>query len=333
MIYLKPLVPSEVLASSSFKKSAISLRMQSLCAPPPVHFPATAIRRCRTPTLAVRSLRAENEPSIQSALVSASHRLRETNRTEPLFIDPYAACFLPPYTKKDLDIHEQQQHYCLATKFIDDKLLEIAKRIDGLKQVVLFTDGMDTRPYRLNWPTSTMIFDVSPEKVFEIASEKLQGVGARIPKSCLFFHIPVEFENIEQRLRSKGFSGNRPSIWAMQGLPLESQSGFEAILSAISSLAMNECYLIGELPTNITLQSDLSKWMEKLFMSNGFRVKIVSYEEIAASLGVVLHSPVNHDTVLFIAQQLKFSDDQMETWRQEFQRVEEDGDEQGFEEL
>lgn len=232
-----------------------------------------------------------------------------------------------------MDIHEQQQHYCLATKFIDDKLLEIAKRIDGLKQVVLFTDGMDTRPYRLNWPTSTMIFDVSPEKVFEIASEKLQGVGARIPKSCLFFHIPVEFENIEQRLRSKGFSGNRPSIWAMQGLPLESQSGFEAILSAISSLAMNECYLIGELPTNITLQSDLSKWMEKLFMSNGFRVKIVSYEEIAASLGVVLHSPVNHDTVLFIAQQLKFSDDQMETWRQEFQRVEEDGDEQGFEEL
>lgn len=46
-------------------------------------------------------------------------------------------------------------------------------------------------------------------------------------------------------------------------------------------------------------------------MSNGFRVKIVSYEEIAASFGVVLHSPVNHDTVLFIAQQLKFSDDQV----------------------
>ncbi|XP_010456040.1 PREDICTED: uncharacterized protein LOC104737538 [Camelina sativa] len=310
--------------------------MQNLCVPSPLHFPATALRRCRIPTSAVRSVRAErreeNDPLIQSALDSASLRLRETNRTEPLFIDPYAACFLPPYTKKELDIHEQQ-HYSLATKFIDDKLLEIAKRIDGLKQVVLFTDGMDTRPYRLNWPTSTMIFDVSPEKVFKIASDKLQGVGARIPKSCLFFHIPVESGNIEQHLRSTGFSGSRPSIWAMQGLPLESQSGFEAILSAISSLAMNECYLIGEFPTNITLQPDLTKWMEKLFMSNGFRVKIVKYEEIAASLGIVLQSPVNHDSVLFIAQQLKFSDDQMETWRQEFQRVEEDGDEQGFDEL
>ncbi|ESQ37901.1 hypothetical protein EUTSA_v10028823mg [Eutrema salsugineum] len=310
--------------------------MQSLCVPPQ-HFPATTLSRRRFPTSVTRSARAElredNDPLIQSAIHSASLRLRETNRTEPLFIDPYAACFLPPYTNKELNLNEQRQQYCLATKFIDDKLLHIAKRIDGLKQVVLFTDGMDTRPYRLNWPTSTMIFDVSPEKVFEIASDKLKDVGARIPKSCIFFHIPVESGNLEQCLRSKGFSGNRPSIWAMQGLPLESQSSFEAMLSAISSLAMNECYLIGELPTNITLQSDLTKWMEKLFMSNGFKVKIVSYEEIAVSLGVVLHSQVNHDRILFLAQQLRFSDDQMENWRREFERVEEDGDEQGFEEL
>lgn len=75
---------------------------------------------------------------------------------------------------------------------------------------------------------------------------------------------------------------------------------------------MNECYLIGELPANITLvQSDLTKWMEKVFMSNGFGVKIVSYEEIAASLGLVLHSSGNHGTVLFMAQQLRFSDDQV----------------------
>ncbi|CAH2071979.1 unnamed protein product, partial [Thlaspi arvense] len=301
---------------------------------PPLHFPATALRRRQIPTLVIRSAKAElredTDPLIQSAIHSAS--------LQPLFIDPYAACFLPPSTNKDSDIHEQrQQYYCLATKFIDDKLLHIAKRIDGLKQVVLFTDGMDTRPFRLNWPTSTMIFDVSPDRVFEIASHKLQGVGAKIPKSCLFFHIPEESGNMEQGLRSKGFSGNRPSIWAMQGLPIESQSSFEAILSAISSLAMNECYLIGELPTSITLQSDLTKWMDKLFMSNGFKVKIVSYEEIAESLGIVLHSQVNQnqnqDTILFIAQQLRFSDDQMEKWRQEFERVEEDGDEQGFEEL
>ncbi|CAH8352505.1 unnamed protein product [Eruca vesicaria subsp. sativa] len=49
--------------------------------------------------------------------------------------------------------------------------------------------------------------------------------------------------------------------------------------------------------------------MEKLFMSNGFQVKIVTYEEIAESLGVVLPSQVYHGTVMFIAQQLRLSDD------------------------
>ncbi|KAG2330870.1 hypothetical protein Bca52824_002050 [Brassica carinata] len=91
---------------------------------------------------------------------------------------------------------------------------------------------------------------------------------------------------------------------------------------------MNESYLIGELPIDITNQSDLKKLIEKLFMSNGFQVKIVSYGEIAATLVVVLPSQANHDTVMFIAQQLRFSDDQMETWRKE-----EDGDKQGFTEL
>ncbi|CAN8248033.1 unnamed protein product [Cochlearia groenlandica] len=314
--------------------------MQSLCFLPPLLFPATSLRHRRIPPYAARSVKAEfkeeKDPLIGSAIHSASLRLRETNRTEPLFIDPYAACFLPSHTNNELNIHhdrQQQHYYCLATKFIDDKLLDIAKRIDGLKQIVLFTDGMDTRPYRLNWPTSTMIFDVSPEQVFELASDKLQDVGAKIPKGCMFFHIPYESGDIEQSLRSKGFSGNRPSIWSMQGLPLESKSSLEAILSAISCLAMNECYLIGELSTNITLQTDLTKWMEKLFMSNGFKVKIITYEEIATSLGVVLNSQVSQDKVMFVAQQLRFSDDQMEKWRQEFERVEEDGDEQGFEEL
>jgi len=34
---------------------------------------------------------------------------------------------------------------------------------------------MDTRPYRLQWPTSTIIFDISPEIVFQFAAEKLKG--------------------------------------------------------------------------------------------------------------------------------------------------------------
>ncbi|BBN68507.1 S-adenosyl-L-methionine-dependent methyltransferases superfamily protein, partial [Prunus dulcis] len=76
-------------------------------------------------------------------------------RPEPLFVAPNA----------QMDMKQSSDHYCLGTKFIDDKLLRTVNHIDGLKRVVLLTDGMDTRPYRLSWPTSTIIFNISPERV------------------------------------------------------------------------------------------------------------------------------------------------------------------------
>ena len=45
---------------------------------------------------------------------------------------------------------------------------------------------------------------------------KASGVGAKIPKSCMFYHIPLESFDIEQSLRFKGYNGNRRSVWAIQ---------------------------------------------------------------------------------------------------------------------
>ncbi|XP_031261656.1 uncharacterized protein LOC116119861 [Pistacia vera] len=280
-------------------------------------------------------LNNQSDPLLQAATKSASLRFQETHRPEPLFVDPYAGCLVPPNVQMDMKKHSH--HYCLATKFIDDKLLRTVNHIDGLKQVVLLTDGMDTRPYRLNWPNSTIIFDISPERVFRKSAEKLEGVGAKIPRSCLYLHVPLELSNIQEVLHSKGFNGNRPSIWAFQGLPVMTLASFEEILLLISSLAMNGCFFLGELPawlteTEIENKPTTEKWMEKLFMSNGFRVGMVSYSEVASSLGKEL-APGYYKNILFVAEQLRFSDDQMETWRREFQRVEEGADEEGFEEL
>ncbi|OIV90969.1 hypothetical protein TanjilG_16929 [Lupinus angustifolius] len=227
--------------------------------------------------------------------------------------------------------------YCLATKFIDDKLLGAASHIDGVKQVVLFTDGMDTRPYRLRWPTSTIIFDISPERIFETAAENLKGVGAKIPKSCLLYHIPLESSDIKHGLQFRGYNGSRPSVWALQGFPMMTLSIFEDVLSMISSLAMKGSFFVGELPVwlseaEIKNKSNTRQWMEKLFMSNGFRVEMIDFEGVA-KCSKDEFAPGHYNNILFVAEQLRFSDDQMETWRREFERVEAEGDEEGFEEL
>ncbi|XVF32786.1 hypothetical protein REPUB_Repub17cG0112600 [Reevesia pubescens] len=298
-------------------------------------FPSNTQKKKRNGWLFRAQLSDENDPLLQSAINSASLRFHETHRRDPLFVDPYAECFVPPRTRMDLE--KRLKHYCIATKFIDDKLLRTVNHMDGLKQVVLLSDGMDTRPYRLNWPSSTIIFDISPERVFQKAAEKLKGVGAKIPRSCLFLHVPLESSNLLQTLCMKGFNGSRPSIWAIQGLPVMTLASFEEILFIVGGMAMNGCLFLGELPawladTEFGTKSSTKKWMDNLFMSNGFKVDMISYNEVAKSLGQVVKLG-DYQNILFVAEQLRFSDDQMETWRREFQRVEEEGDEEGFEEL
>ncbi|XP_077241705.1 S-adenosyl-L-methionine-dependent methyltransferases superfamily protein [Tasmannia lanceolata] len=286
-------------------------------------------------------LHDDEDPLLQAASHAAYLRFQETHRPDPLFIDPYAGCFLTAYVDKDmkpcLTSVGTLCHYCLATKFIDDQLISTVKHMDGHRQIVLLTDGMDTRPYRLNWPLSTIIFDISPARVFKIASERLGGIGAKISRTCLLVHVPLETFDIHGILHRKGFTGERPSIWVLQGLPVRTLASFKEILFVVSSLAMKGCIFVGELPlcfvkTEFGTKSNTQKWMDKLFISHGFRVDVVAYDKVARDVNRDPPSG-DYENILFVAQQLQLSDDQMETWRREFQRLEEEGDEDGFEEL
>ncbi|XP_027117844.1 O-methyltransferase 1, chloroplastic-like isoform X1 [Coffea arabica] len=282
-------------------------------------------------------LNHQNDSLYQAAIERASLRFQETLRPDPLFVDPYAGCLVPTNKFIEVDVTPRLPLYCLATKFIDDKLLNALGDDDDLRQVVLFTDGMDTRPYRLNWPRSTLVFDISPQRVFGETTLKLKEVGARIGRSCMFIHIPCESANIEEMMRNRGFKGARPSIWVFQGLPLVNLARFKEILSVISNLATKGSVLLGELPSWLSavdagIKSTKTQWMDNLFMSNGLRVNIIGYENVARDFEKELEKgDDNH--ILFTAEQLRFSDEQMETWSREFQRIEEEADEEGFEEL
>lgn len=74
--------------------------------------------------------------------------------------------------------------------------------------------------------------------------------------------------------------------------------------------------------------------LENLFFTQGFRVSFVLYENVAKDFGLDL-APQREQCgrVLFVAEQLRFSDAQMESFWTHFERTEEDADEEGFEEL
>ncbi|KAH9544727.1 hypothetical protein CY35_12G009900 [Sphagnum magellanicum] len=288
-----------------------------------------------------------------AAVHAAGLRARESLRAEPLFHDPYAACLAAINSEEEEEDAPSVQAngespglYELATRFIDDTLLGIVKdKASEVRQMVLLTDGMDTRPYRLSWPPSSLIFDVSPDSIYTAASEKLKAAGAKVPRMCLFQHISAEVGEGEggwgEKLVKMGFRGDRPSVWAMQGLHSLSAEGLKVILGYASSMAMKDSVFVGEVPLSAfggISQEEASKLLIKIILSNGFDAEVIAHKKIAAGSGLQGAHVQDLDqkgeglSIIFRAKQLRLSDDQVEFVRQQIELAEEEGDEEGFEE-
>ncbi|KAJ3703835.1 hypothetical protein LUZ61_007540 [Rhynchospora tenuis] len=287
--------------------------------------------------------REEPDPLLRAALTSAWIRDQESRRSDPLFIDTYAGGLLSSDPIRD-DIGKclhstnvsELHRYRLATKFIDERLQQFLSTSDQFRQIVLLSDGMDTRPYRLNWPRLSIIYDLSPERVFALGTKRLQVIGAKTSRSCLLFHFPNDSRNLQETLCKNGFNGNQPSLWVLQGLPLPYSISFEELLLLISSLAMKGSIFFGELciPSDWMISGTKEEWLENFFLKHGFRVSIVKYSEVAGNSGLDLDVAFEAPgSILFVAEQLRMSDAQMEVWRMHLERMEEEADEDGFEEL
>nr|CAB3456199.1 unnamed protein product [Digitaria exilis] len=286
----------------------------------------------------------EPDHLILAALRAARIRDEESRRPDPLFIDPYAAVLSHDVARHDMDYlvsHSVpcQDHYRLTTRYIDDKLQNLISNSEDIRQIVLLTDGMDTRPYRLSWPRLSVVYDVSPGKVFSTATQQLRGSGAKVSRNCVLLHTPLESPDLQENLSKNGFNGNRLSLWILQGLPLPTTTSLENLLLVISSLAMKGSMFVGELPHLPDRPSSMDTGLEqdnleKLFFIRGFRVSFVQYDDVAKDIGLDIAAPwQQHGRVLFVAEQLRFSDAQMDSFRTHFERIEEDADEEGFEEL
>ncbi|KAG8081078.1 hypothetical protein GUJ93_ZPchr0007g5690 [Zizania palustris] len=265
----------------------------------------------------------DRDPLLLAALRAAHLRDEESRRPDPLFIDPYAAVLLSldvACQDKDsqaLRLMPSADHYRLVTRYIDDKLQHLILNSDDLRQIVLLTDGMDTRPYRLSWPRLSVVYDVSPGRVFSTTSQQLRGAGAKISRNCVVLHTSLESPDLQEGLCKNGFNGNRPSLWVLQGLPLFTFASLEDLLLIISSLAMKGSIFIGEVPRfpqwrgAADMASEQDR-LENLFFTKGFRVSFVHYEKVAEDVGLCLDPPLKtHDRLLFIAEQLRFSDAQV----------------------
>jgi methyltransferase (TIGR00027 family) len=103
----------------------------------------------------------------------------------------------------------------VRTRFFDNFFTEAAAA--GVRQAVILAAGLDTRAYRLPWPSGTTVFEVDQPQVIEFKSRTLADLGADPTADRKAVAVDLRDDWVGA-LRDHGFNSQRPTAWIAEGL-------------------------------------------------------------------------------------------------------------------
>lgn len=168
-----------------------------------------------------------------TALGVAASRAVETAGSAPLIRDEFARVLVssagPAWERLadvelrwlDGDEHGQRVHrlgvdyQAVRTHFFDDYFADAVDA--GVRQVVILAAGLDSRAYRLNWPTGVTIYEIDQPKVLEYKAGILESHGAS--PAAQHRPVPVDLrDDWPAALAAAGFDRAQPTAWLAEGL-------------------------------------------------------------------------------------------------------------------
>jgi methyltransferase (TIGR00027 family) len=162
-----------------------------------------------------------------TAIGVAAIRAAESERSDRLFDDPYAAGFAraagdwrPKPTGSATEDAARVRGRLISwitvrTRFLDDVLLDACA--GPCRQVVILGAGLDSRAFRLAWPEGTRLWELDLADVIEFKERVLHAEGWRA--SCERITVPVDLsEDWGEPLLGAGFDPGAPVAWLAEGL-------------------------------------------------------------------------------------------------------------------
>jgi methyltransferase (TIGR00027 family) len=184
----------------------------------------------------------------ETALGAAEMRAEESLRADRCFDDPFAAAFVaaaPPLFPDLPSINDDPALAALKdaflagmtirTRFYDDQVS--AARAAGCRQVVLLAAGLDTRAFRLDWPSGVQLFELDLPELFEFKEGVLSQKGAAPRCSRRIVGVDLR-EDWPARLVAAGFDRDVPTAWTAEGLlPYLSNDDVLRLLTSVGDLS------------------------------------------------------------------------------------------------
>jgi methyltransferase (TIGR00027 family) len=133
----------------------------------------------------------------------------------------------------------------------------------GIRQAVILASGLDSRAYRLAWPSGTTVYEIDQPDVIEFKTTTLAGLGAEPTAKRRTVAIDLRYD-WPSALIEEGFDPNQPTAWSAEGLmgylPPDAQ---DRLLDTITELSAPGSWVAVESVPNID-PADHKKAIERM---------------------------------------------------------------------
>lgn len=166
---------------------------------------------------------------------------------------------------------------CAAhTRFVDEFLAEAGRA--GLRQVVILSSGLDTRPYRLWWPPGTTVYEIDRPEVLDFKAEVLSGQGAELAASRRAVGVALH-QDWPAALRRVGFDDSAPTVWVAEQLLIGylTPGAQDRLLQGVTALsAAGSRFAADHMPTWTPLQLEAERSFVDGWRRHGLDVDLAS---------------------------------------------------------
>jgi methyltransferase (TIGR00027 family) len=188
-----------------------------------------------------------------TATAVAARRAMASKGPDPLIDDPYAeplvnAVGVDAFIKMmngEIELTDDDPAFtprrlaegmAVRTRFFDNFFTDAAAA--GVRQAVILAAGLDTRAYRLAWPSGTVVFEIDQPQVIEFKTRTLADLGASPAVKRKTVAVDLRDDWVGA-LRDNGFDSDRPTAWIAEGLlgylPPDAQDRLFDNITALSS--------------------------------------------------------------------------------------------------
>jgi methyltransferase (TIGR00027 family) len=127
------------------------------------------------------------------------------------------------------------ENMAVRTKFFDEFFLTATQA--GIRQAVILASGLDSRAYRLAWPSGTTVYEIDQPDVIEFKTKTLAELGAEPTAKRRTVAMDLRYD-WPSALIEEGFDPHQPTAWSAEGLlgylPPDSQ---DRLLDTITELS------------------------------------------------------------------------------------------------